>query len=303
MTGKNVRLYSDRAGEIVFDGIHAVAAALDVGYPEIKRIRSDTVSVYSERTHAVCVGGAQLVFEGYLLGELLVSDGENGTYGAYGAERATKRGGTDHLAASKALLTSICAPGQEFFLEVGGKRRALYASELTFSSESPFGPPTAEKFCLKAFSDNPFFHADATCVGGEARAQSALTFPASGGFSTATQSGVCDVRIKNDGDELCGFVLEAEFAADTMYFRLSSDRDKRSLHVISNISAGEKVIISTIPGDQYVKKENGTSLLYAISEGCVFHTLAPGETCITFKSFSSVPPAVQVSFTPGYLIP
>lgn len=307
MTERRVRLFAEHVGELIFDGVHAVAAALNVGYPEIKRISSDSAAMYTEHTHAVHVGGSELVFEGYLLGECL-TPGQSAS-GAWGADisrscgESGSRGALSRLDESKAVLTSLCAPGQEFFLEVGGRRRALYASELSFSGESPFGTPAAEKFRLKAFSDKPFFHGEQLCFGGVARTQSALSFPASGEFSTAAQDDTCDVFIKNDGDEFCGFVLEAQFPDDTVHFRLSSDRETKNLHVAASIGAGERVLISTVTGDQYIKTASGTNLISAANSGGVFYQLPPGDTCLTLKGFTQRPPVVEVRFTPGYLIP
>ncbi len=307
MNEKPVRLLAEHVGELIFDGVRAVAASLNVGYPKIKRITSDSVAMYSENTDMLRVGSSELVFEGYLLGEGAVRSGAEtgaqGTQGAWSGVAARRTAGHSRLADMKALLLSLCAPGQEFFLEVGTRRRALYASELTFSSEGPFGTDTAEKFCLRAFSDMPFFHGGDITFGGAARTQSALSLPASSAFSTALREGACDITVKNDGDEVCGFVMEVEFPEDTLHFMLSSNRDSQSLNVLARISAGERVLISTVPGDRYVKKASGHNLISSVNEGCVFHMLPPGETVLTFRSYTSLPPIVQGRFTPGYLIP
>lgn len=306
MTETNVRLYAKNVGELIFDGIHAVASSLDAGYPEIKRVCSDSMAVYSENTSSLHIGSSQLVFGGYLLGGRLVPGEDTGS-GGFGSTRGSGAGSVrdsaDRLRESKALLTSICAPGQEFFLEVGGRRRALYASELTFSSEGPFGTPAAEKFLLRAFSDRPFFHGETLHCGGTARTHSALSLPASGEFSSAVQDGICDIFVKNGGDEFCGFVMDVQFSAATTHFRLSSDREQRSLHVQSDISAGQTIVISTIPGNQYVRTAAGRNLIADTAENSVFHLLPPGDTCLTLRSYSDLPPIVELSFTPGYLIP
>lgn len=288
MTHGILRL-SGHAGELEFDGIHAVASMLDVGYPEIKRVTSESASLCSERTHSVKVGTGELVLEGYLLGCDALSGASPDAAG--------------ELAGLKSRLMSVCAPGQEFFLILGGRKRALYASGLTFSRESPFGSGVAEKFRLTAFSDVPFFHGGEIAFAGTARTSSGLTLPASGEFTTAVAGGTSDVFIRNDGDECCGFVMEAQFGADSMHFRITSDRESDSMHIVTSFTAGEKILISTVPGDRYVKRENGTSLIPYADESCVFHTLPPGDTCITFRSYTSVEPVVSVRFTPGYLIP
>lgn len=288
---KQTVLYADGVGEIHFDGSFAVVSALDVDYPEIRPLSVDTM--YRSRTQSVAIGAGKLTLEGYFLDREALT----GRQRAPGKTAGTAPGKATML---KALLSAICAPGREFTLAVGGLSRKLYAEGLTFAPGAPFGEK-AVKFTLRAFSDDPYFHGGEVCFAGVPRVSSPLFFPASLGFSTGVQRTTGEVTVFNDGDESCGFILEARFPAQSAEFIISSSREQGRAQLGELIRAGQTVVIDSRDGHKSVALADGTSLLSSLNERCAFFTAPPGTTKLTWRAFSEEPPSVSVRLTPGYL--
>ena len=261
---KAVRLFADGVGEIGFDGARAVASLIDVGYPQINRIVSRSAAPMSEKTEALTVGGSELVFEGYFL----------------------DRSGSSLASKLRAKLCAIAAPGREFTL---------------FAAEAPFGTGLAEKFRLTAFSDDPYFHAGERTFCGEAEALDPIALPAALPRQTGTSRCVGTLRIENDGDETCGVVIEVGFDSDASEFHVTSDREPGRMFMGRDFDAGEGVVIDTTPGRCSIVTDGGESLLECAAEGCAFFLAPPGETVLTWNSFSVTPPSVTARITPGYL--
>ena len=160
---KTVRLFADAVGEIRFDGVCAVASALDLKYPEIRRVTSKSAAPLGVKTKEVTLGESELVFEGFLLDRAAIDGGDG--RGAKGALRLREK------------LCAIAAPGQPFTLAVGDRRRSLFAKKLSFDALAPFGTGLAEKFTLTAFSDDPYFHGGERRFIGTARTEAPLALP------------------------------------------------------------------------------------------------------------------------------
>ena len=286
---KRITLFADGVGALEFDGVHAVVSALDPGCPEIRRVTTDTLD--GARTQSVGVGGSTLILEGYLLDEAALSDGAQANGVADGAL----------VAKLKKKLSSVASPGRPFTLTVDGRSRELYATSLSFAAEAPFTSPHAESFRLAAYSDDPYFHGGEIAFAGIARVNSPLFFPASGEFTTGEQRKLGDVVIDNDGDETCGFVLEATFPAGASEFILSSDRESGRAQLGHELSSGDTVVIDTRKGHRDVRLSTGESLLSSVNEKCAFFAAPPGKTKLSWTAIADAPPSVTARIVPGYL--
>ena len=300
---REIKLYAEGVGEFLFDGRRAVVSKLDVGFPEIKPV---TVETFRRTvTSSVAVGGSKLVLEGYLLDEKALECGAAGDCAASGEASLSGEaaGGANVFGVPymKKRLSSVAAPGRAFTLTVGGRSRELYALSLEFDSKAPFCSPYAAKFTLTAFSDDPYFHGGEVCFAGVPRTDGELSFPASGEFSTGRQRNSGNVVIDNDGDETCGFVLEARCSAETDEFFLWSDREDGRAALGHVVAAGETLVIDTREGHRSVRLGDGTSLISAVNEQCAFFSAPPGRTTLTWRAYASAPPAVTVRLVPGYL--
>lgn len=310
---KQITLFAKGVGELFFDGRHAVVSALDVGYPQIRRVTVDTLE--RTLTQSVAVGEGKLKLEGYFLDWTALeakqaspfsprpdeSDCASGatapsTLPASAPGRAQKSG----AARMRSLLSAIAAPGRAFTLTVGDRSRQLYASSLVFDSEAPFSSDRAERFTLEAFSDDPYFHGGEVSFFGVPRTEDALSLPASGEFSLGAQRNVGDVTIVNDGDETCGFIMEARFTESASEFVISSDREEGRAHLGETVEAGDTVVIDTRNGHKSVKLADGTDLLSSLNEKCAFFTAPPGKTKLSWRVYGAASPEVTVRLVPGY---
>ena len=275
---KRITLFADGVGTLEFDGVHAIVSALDPGSPEIRRVTTDTPD--GARTRSVGVGGSTLTLEGYLLDAAALADGAEESDIADAAL----------VAKLKKKLSSIASPGHFFTLSVDKKTRELYAASLSFAAEAPFSSPHAESFRLTACSDDPYFHGGEIAFAGIARTNSPLYFPASAEFTTGEQRKLGDVVIENEGDETCGFVLEATFPAGASEFILSSDREDGRVLLGHSIASGETVVVDTRKGHRDVRLASGESLLSSVN-----------ERCASWTAIADGPPVVTARITPGYL--
>ena len=288
MTDGNVTLYADGVGVIEFDGYAAVASSLDAGYPE-KNGASGAAGGKAD-------GAGKLVLEGYFLDrELLASGGASGETGGSGKPSRAAR--------LKALLSAIAAPGREFFIAVGERKRSLTATALAFSNEAPFSSGAAEKFRLTASSADPYFRGGEIAFAGAPSTRGGFYFPAHGPIMTAEMRRIGEVAVYNDGDETCGFIFEASFAEATPEFTIESDRESGRVRLGERLSAGDTLVIDTRRGHKFVGLSDGTNLISDVNENCAFFSAPPGRTVLRWTSYSDVPPVVSVRLTPGHINP
>ena len=285
---KHITLFAPGVGELDFDRRGAVVSALDVSYPEIKRVGADTL----ERSHTLSlgVGGSKLILEGYFIDEQ-----------ALDPDCAEGGAATGTAAEMKRLLSSIAAPGRAFTLSVGERSRELYALSLTFAAEAPFSSPHAESFKLAAFSDDPYFRGGEISFAGTPDVSSPLIFPAHGAFTTGERESGGSVVVENGCDETCGFVLKARFTSAADSFVIESDREDGALSLDADIAAGDTVVIDTRSGKKSVRLEGGASLLSSLDGASAFFSAPPGKTTLRWSADSAAPPVVCVSLTPGYV--
>ena len=290
-----IRVFADGVGEIAFDGVHAVASRLDVGYPEIRRVVSDAAAPLSGRTEAITLGGGDLIFEGYFL------DREGLAGSSAGSTASGAPAAQNDAARLRAALCAIAAPGREVSLAVGERRRTLFAMELTFASEAPFGTAAAEKFRLTAFSDDPYFHAGERVFFGEPAALDPLTLPAALPAATGTSWSAGELVVRTDGDETCGVVFGVTFTSASVELHIRSDRESGRMYMGRSFDAGDSIVIDTTPGKRSVRTADGESLLATVDAACPFLTAPPGTTTFRWNTYSATPANVTARITPGYI--
>ena len=84
---KSVTLFAEGVGELSFDSRGAVVSALEVGYPEMKRVVSDTPE--RSRTLSLGVGDGKLTLEGYFINSDAISPSCASIGGATAARTAS----------------------------------------------------------------------------------------------------------------------------------------------------------------------------------------------------------------------